>query len=365
MGQIACGPYTHEVRTLLFLVIAAGCGPAPVPPDERQPPDPVRTGGDEEPPEDVPNPRALSAGATFADLVGAVRALDDHGNGDATAECLLRGEGPYRLEADLAVAVRPLPTPRSLHEEVSQTGPLRILTRWGQAGEGRTALAGLTSTPPPSAGAWLAIVVAADGIGLRTTDGSTSAGPFALGELGARLTALGATSAPVFVTADPETTLARLREVLRVVQASGRPIALAVALTDGIPVPDPPSRGEVETGLCTSAPAAPEGASGDMEPTAAREALAPASDGIAACMATASPESAGGGRVAVRFVVGEGGRVVHACATHDEIGDSGLRACVLDVVRALRFPDPGGLVHLAVPFVLAPDRGSVQRALCD
>lgn len=357
------------MRTLLLLAIVAGCGPAPIPPDERRAPDPVTSGGHED--DDAQRvqapPRALGAGATFADLIGTLRGLDDRGEGDSSEGCLLRGTGPYRVEADLAVAVRPLPAPRpSLHEEVSQTGPIRILTRWGQAGEGRVALAGLTSTPPPTPGAWLAVLLAADGLGLRTTDGSTSAGPFAVTELGARLAALPEAPAVVFVTAEAETTIARLRDVLRAVETAGLgPIALALPLADGTPVPDPPSRGEGDSGLCSATPPPPTGASGDLEPARAMEALAPASDGISACMATASPESAGGGRIAVSFVVGEGGRVVHACASSDDIGDSGLRACVLDVVRSLRFPEPGGLVHLAVPFVLAPERGGVQRALCE
>ncbi|MFW5876139.1 MAG: hypothetical protein ACOCXM_05340, partial [Myxococcota bacterium] len=57
--------------------------------------------------------RALGPAATFGELVAAARALDDAGAGDADAGCLLRSPptsaGGWRLEADLAVAVRPLP----------------------------------------------------------------------------------------------------------------------------------------------------------------------------------------------------------------------------------------------------------------
>src|SRR5688500_3606754 len=56
--------------------------------------------------------RTLPDGATFRDVADAARRLDDRRDQESTAGCLIRpaqGARVPRLNADLAVAVRPLP----------------------------------------------------------------------------------------------------------------------------------------------------------------------------------------------------------------------------------------------------------------
>ena len=69
---------------------------------------------------------------------------------------------------------------------------------------------------------------------------------------------------------------------------------------------------------------------------------------------------------AVLFRVGPDGRVAQACIGSDELGDAGVRRCVLDAIRATAFPrpDPSGTVDAALPVVLRPDASLRQRPLC-
>ena len=140
-------------------------------------------------------------------------------------------------------------------------------------------------------------------------------------------------------------------------------VVLAVALSSDTTLPDPPTRGDGDTGMCASMPPRSPGPTGDMDAAAARETLAGLSS-ASACLTNAGPESAAGGRLGLEIIVGGSGAVERACATSDEIGDSGVRTCVLDHVRALRFVASSGEVTLRLPISLVPDRSEAPRALC-
>ena len=70
------------------------------------------------------DPRALPGSAVFGDLVEVARALDERRDSRSESGCLLRASpGAYRLEADLAVAVRPLPqAPEELDARLATAG---------------------------------------------------------------------------------------------------------------------------------------------------------------------------------------------------------------------------------------------------
>lgn len=72
------------------------------------------------------------------------------------------------------------------------------------------------------------------------------------------------------------------------------------------------------------------------------------------------PELAG--RVAVRFVIGRDGTVVHAADGGSDLPDPSVVACVTRAYQSLSFPEPeGGIVTVVYPIVFSPDGGSGER----
>lgn len=356
----------------VLCLLWVGCGGAPAAPT------PVTVGGDEtavEESEAAPveaSPRALGPTATFADLVAAMRRLDDRGEGASGAGCLLRGSGragaSWHLEADLAVGVRPLPEAGPLAARLADGGPVRVLTRWGQRGDGRVTFAALTTLPPPRGGEATLVAVTDEGVLLRMTGeavGAPDGGPHPVPALAGPLSrVLERAGAEVYVTAEPGTSLRRLREVLAALSATAQDrVAFAVALPDGVSLPAPPAIEDAE-GLCPDGlPPSGEDA-GEVDPGRLRVAFAPLAEAGAACLSRAAPEAARGGRLELVLRIGAGGQVRQACLRRDGIGDPRLRACLLSAVRSLSLPDPGGDVDVALPLSLTPDRSGAQRALC-
>lgn len=361
---------TRLSSALLLLAGALACGPSgettgdttPTPPD-------LSHGGDEtsETPEETQeeqDPRRLAAGASFADLVAAAGALDARGGGQSSSGCLLEQAGAgHMLRADVAIALRPVPSPPA---SLAGSGErVRVFSRWGQRGSGSPVLAALTATPPPAGGPVLAVLIDTESIALRSTDGSLVANGLESTALGqAMQEALQAGASRVFVSAAADVSLVRLSEVLAALpDEAATLVVLAVALSSDTTLPDPPTRGQGDTGMCSSMEPRTPGPTGDLDASAAREALSGLSS-ASACLTNAGPESASGGRLGLEIIVGASGAVERACATSDEIEDSGVRTCVLDHVRALRFPASSGEVTLRLPISLVPDRSEAPRALC-
>jgi hypothetical protein len=362
------------------LLILVGCdrgnseNGGSTPPDE---------GGEE--PVEVGDARALGATATFSDLVAAVRRVDDRNEPESTAGCLLRGGdgvgAPFRLEADVAVAVRPVgDAPGELARRLeAHDGGVRLLSRWGQQGEDPAmAVMTLTSTPPPTGAPSVVAIVTDLGVHLRSTAGPLPAaarGPFAAGDLAARLAAAPSEAPSVIVvTADAGISLGRVRSVLAALP-DGAPVALGVMLAENTRLPDEPPRPEAETdGLCPDGLPEPgdgpiEGhfGEGGLSPEALLGALGPFREAATDCLGAATGAAAAGGRLIVVFRVGADGRIAEACVRTDEIGDAGVRRCVLDALRPATFPqpDPAGTVDVSLPVVLRPDASLRQRPLCD
>jgi hypothetical protein len=68
------------------------------------------------------------------------------------------------------------------------------------------------------------------------------------------------------------------------------------------------------------------------------------------------------GRVTVDLRVGPDGKVCSANVTRNELGDSGVAECVVDVLREFVYPPPdGGCVEVNVPLRFLP-RSSLSDA---
>jgi hypothetical protein len=325
-----------------------------------------------------PNPRQLSVGASFADLVAAVRALDGLGASESEAGCLLRGGdlAPCVLVADLASAVHPIPeAPRDLEARLDDPrAPVVVLTRWAQHGAGAgIALVGLSATPPPSRGHLAVVLLSRQGAHLRRTDAGVSpshAGPFPVNRLAEHLPVVMEGAAGVVVSAEAGVPLSTLRAALAQVPAGAPPTTLALALEDGVRLPSPPTPDPSTHGMCAAGalPAPPPGQTlGTVAPDAVRERLASMTEGAMRCFEFARGDAARGGRLRVLTRIGAQGRVTEACATTDQLGDPTLRNCVLGVVRGVVFPAPvdGDFVDVALPIRLLPDSSARQRPLCD
>lgn len=324
------------------------------------------------------NPRALGVGATFGDLVAAVRNLDGLGQSDSASGCLLRGGSlaPFQLEADLASAVHPIPdAPRELEARLDDPRDTAVvLTRWAQHGQtGSLTLVALSATPPPLPGHLAVVVLGREGAYLRRTEGSVPAahaGPFPTNRLAEHLPVVLEGAAGVVFTAEAAVPLSALRTALGSLPAGSPPAVLGLALDAGVRLPTAPAPDPSVHGLCPGG-ALPEPAAdqrlGSLTPDAIRARVAGMGEGAMRCFEYARGDAARGGRLRVLARIGPQGRVSEACATSDELGDPTLRACVLGVVRGLVFPPPaeGDYVDVALPIRLLPDTSQQQRPLCD
>ncbi len=357
----------HSLGFLLFSWYFVGCGAsAPTrdsPHHEPRPPS-------EETPRSL---RELPRDAHFADLATAARTLDQRRDQESDAGCLLRvSESTLGLVADLAVAVRPLPTPpRDLETYLARTlGPVRVLTRFGAygAGDAELALVAINTTLPPSQGVALSLFLTGGGLYARRSDA-----PF--GERDASridwvLERIDWSDFDlVAVTASASTPVRVLAELLSHLPSSmaGR-IALAVALEPGTRLPEAPTMVDAEQGVALCLDGLPEldetAPIGDVPPSQIRRALGPLERAAELCVGTSLGRGAAGGLVSIAVRISPSGRVSDACIMEDATGDPSLRACVVRAARALVFEPPGFFVDFALPMRLLAGRSQHQAPIC-
>lgn len=352
---------------------------AGVPPHEQLPPSPDAH---------VTPDRELGSNVTFSTVVAAARALDDSGAGPSEEHCLLRGgtdtSPRMRLAAEVVVGVRPLPDPSiDFDEALARDGlPVRILTRWGDIGPAvhGFVLTTFTDLPPPREGHPPIVVFLTDrGITLRTTalrSSTLSAGTHLGTELGlddfARYVRSTDTETSFVVTAEAETSYARLRALLGVLNEAHRHVALGVPLapTTRLPQQQPLTTLEERRGLCPEGlpPLADTVIEGTVNADQVRTRLREVQQTALVCMQRArSTDALDGGLYRITFRIGGDGRVTDACALTDEIADANVRLCVLEAVRALAFtpPTPPGPADVAIPLRFSPSYGTPNTALCD
>ncbi|MCS6797912.1 MAG: hypothetical protein NZ898_05200 [Myxococcota bacterium] len=324
--------------------------------------------------------RRLAADATFGDLVAAVAALDGTDDESSEAGCLLRtgrDGSPHRLEADVAVAVHPLPpVPADLDAHLE--GPVAILTRWGLAGDpgtARLALVSLTASRPTRGG--LLVAVTDEGVHARPVGTPTGTGPrfsrlevpTAAARLREALGAEGTSHGVLFVTAERNVPLTRLIALFEALGPVAHATSFAVALAPGtrLPSASPAAMPAADThcpdGLPEPGPEEPEG---ELPALALGGALSPLREAAVECLRNAGPEGGHGGRVLLAMRIDASGRVAHACVMRDEIGDPILAACIVRAARTqqLPAPRPAGFVDVALPLRLQPIEPAPTRPLC-
>ncbi|MEM7608006.1 MAG: hypothetical protein AAF411_21850 [Myxococcota bacterium] len=332
--------------------------PAPPAPDEeaeRQPESVVEAVADDD---------RLALDGTFGQLVELAQRRTERGERNE-GPCIFRRDGAhYRVVGDLSAGLRPLPAPPETID-LGPAGPLRVFTAWGQYGEGQPVLASLSGAPPPRTRRALVGFVRASTIDVRTTDGSVGAEGLDNATFVATAREALETGARIFLTAERSLPIRRLMEVHEAMsQVLQRATSLALVLPPDLALPSPPPPGDSDTGLCRALEPHIPGAPGQLDAGAAREALSGLSS-LQTCLSGASPESAAGGRVEISLVIDAGGTVTRACAEEDGIGDSGVRGCILDRLRELSFPAPGGEVQLRFPLRLEPDRSEAPQLFCN
>lgn len=388
------------VRPLCRLLVAVswfgcgasfGCGGAPASAPQTPTPEPPRDSGavdsgavDSGAEAQAPgnDPRALGPTATFADVVAAARLLDDRSAADSTEGCLFRGDAApgsaFRVEADVAVAVRPLsdPAPNLLPRLRRAAGAVAVLSRWGRAGPdgGTMAFSTFTSAAPPE-GPSIVLAITEAGVLLRSTEGAVPTGhegPFPAADVAAHLAAAAPSNAGMLVvTASPTTPLPGLRAILLSLppRLAAR-VALGVVLAADTTLPaGPRPPAAVDDGLCDDGLPEPAAEQVETSPDASAVlgALASFRENAAACVSAAGAGAARGGRLEILLRAGAGGAVEAACAHRDTVGDAALRACVLGSARSARLPAPTderGFYDVALPLLFAADDSLRQAPWC-
>lgn len=357
------------MRWLLLASFLLACGPGTPPPAHEDEREPEHGGGEDLAPTSA---RDLPGGATFAQLCDAAREQDRLRDQDSSAGCLLRRSGDaFRLEADLAVAIRPLPAPEAdLDARMASSEPVRVLTRYGAYGTSpRMGLVALTTTAPPRGAIeeaiGLVIVLTDRGAYARRTDvafGATTPGPID--------TVIGAAPfadvSTTFVVAEAGVSLEAVHAALALLPSTlAGHVALAVALEAGVALPDRPTLDPGEPApLCAGIAETDEPWSETASGPALLERIGSLRGPISVCVGASTGPGARGGRMELMVRLTRGGTVAEACMSQDSTDDEPLRACILRAVRELGFPDPEGQVIFAVPLVLEPGIAHRQAAVC-
>jgi hypothetical protein len=311
----------------------------------------------------------LPSHATFGELVALARTLDQHGAGDSTESCLLGANGDAsRLGAAVLPAVRPMPdAPAALVTTLDSGGRVRVLSHWGQTGDGEFALATFTTVSAAAARAPAAVLaLTRAGVFVRYGDREARPddGPLAPHAIPTRLAS--APAHALYLTAERDMPVSELHALLASLPLD-RPVALAVALPAGTRLPEPTRPGRAAHACPDGLPAPPRGAQeGDLAAAEIANALASLPAEAARCRDTAGGAAAAGGKLTLALRVEPDGRVRDACAVRDSVSEPALVACLVGFARGLRFsaPAPAGFVDLHVPLDLAPAGPEPQRPTC-
>jgi hypothetical protein len=316
--------------------------------------------------------RSLPAHATFGDLVAAARALDGAGEGHSDAGCLLRGGlEPTRLEADLMPGARPLPTvPAELGPALDQqSGAVGVLSAWGNVvGDPGVILLAFTTTSPGAIKLpVVALFMTRNGTYVRAADPAVRAHPKALSASDATtLLSQLPGSAAIYVSAEQDTTLHALAELLRGIPNRFE-VALAVALPKETRLP-PPAAANTDL-LCPSGLPAPAHGEheGDLDAESARAAFGPLREAALSCALATGGRALLGGRMVLGLRIGADGKAAQLCFVSDAIAEPQLRRCLVSAARDLNLPtpQPAGFVDLNVPLEIALEGPTQQRTSCD
>jgi hypothetical protein len=378
--------YTFAVASLIttIAITATHCGGAQetVKPITSQSAKPATEKAPKAPAEEMPaDSRVLAAYATFGDVVTAANNLDQRLLSHSDKKCLLRRpallQEPWNLDADLAVAVRPLPsTPDDLDKRLEgHPGKVHVMTLWGRVGDDTNAivLVAFTTTSPQSARLpAVALFLTDRGITVRQSDEASepNAAPLQLADVGPFLANLASKKEfALYVTANANISLRALYDLLSVLPYPQREVALTVALAPETRLPKPfiPSAKEADIWCPQGLPEPPEEApQGDIPQIEIMTAMGSMRDKARQCLSVAEGSGAAGGRVVIAMRVDENGNVSKQCLVEDAIQDLALGKCLLSTVGELRFPPPSpkGFVDIHLPLKLSPEGISGQSPIC-
>lgn len=323
--------------------------------------------------------RVVKPTTTYGSLVDQIAELDRRGLAHSDEACLLsmsKGSDQWHLSADLAVAVRPLPeAPIDLDAQLSNRQAASVLTRWGHLGAGAKGplLAALTTSPPSAREQALIIFVTDQGIYGRSSNVAVPIGwDGALNpeQLGALLRKerekLSSSVDGIYITAERDITLEQVKRLLVDLTPLQVPVALAAALAKD--TRQPPKKEASSELLCPRGlpPLDPGTAYGTLEARQLQEARKTLQERAETCMEHASGTSAEGNTLNLTLRLDKSGRLIQACFVNDEIGDVGLRQCVNQALKEVRFPapEPPGIVDINIPlrFVYLP--AFAQQPIC-
>jgi hypothetical protein len=333
--------------------------------------------------EDVPlDRRLLSTDARFGDLIAAVNHLDQHDQHHSEKKCLLRrlpfNSERIALEADLAVAVRPLPdAPERLDKRLrTESGKIHVITIWDRIGVDASgiALVAFTTTSPASARLpAVALFLTDRGITIRQTDQIPEPNnkPIQLNQLASFLADIASQkNFALYVTADAQIPLSALYDLLSTLPYPQPEVALAVALAAGtrLPTQSKPSTRDTAVWCPQGLPELKHDApQGDIPRSDIVATVGAMREEAQQCLAAADGSAAGGGRVQVAIRVGASGSVERQCLIEDEIQNLALAKCILSTVSSLRFPppNPSGSVDIHLPLRLTSQGISGQKPVCE
>lgn len=328
-----------------------------------------------------PNWRNLSSNARFGDLIAAVNHLDQHDLSRSDRKCLLRrlpfSDERIALEADLAVAVRPLPhAPDELDKRLqSESGTVHVITLWDRIGSdtsGIVLVAFTTTTPASARLPAVALFLTNRGIYVRQSDQTSEPNnkPIQLNELAPLLAHIASQKDfALYVTADAQVSLRALYDLLSALPDPQPEIALAVVVAAGTRLPKQSKSSTRDTtvwcsqGLPELKSEIPEG---DIPRSDIIAAVGAIHEGAQQCLAEADGSAAAGGRLQVAFRVGVSGNVERQCLIEDEIQNLALAKCILSTVSTLRFPppNPSGPVDIHLPLRLTSQGINRQKPIC-
>ncbi|MDB4985248.1 MAG: hypothetical protein JWN04_426 [Myxococcaceae bacterium] len=357
----------------LFTLLCLACGPAR--PPEGAPPQPAPVARDSLSARASPlhvASEVLAKDAHYADLVRAASELEGSTREPSSrpSTCLLAQTGSdFRLRAELASAVRPLPLPPDdLDQSMKNAAHVELLSAWGRHGDGngKLALAAFSSSAPTSTA--FALLLTDRGLALRSPSGSTAA-PLDELDLPRALSALAtldpARSANVFVAAEASFPLRELYRVLAGLGAAQRRVVLAVSLAPNTALPLPVSA-TAKVARCPDGLSATDAPEGSLPASELMAGIAPLKEHAADCLARGDARGAAGGRLRIAFRIAANGHVQEACIVSDQLDDAGVANCVIGLASQLRFapPSPTGVLDLELPIALQASPQVVQNAVC-
>jgi hypothetical protein len=341
-------------RLVLPLVLFAACAPAPRP---AAPPAPAPLAASPTLARDQ-----LAADASYGDLV---RAAAELGDGTGSGECLLARTGDgFRLRAELASGVRPLPLPsEELASLLKQSARVELLSAWGRHGDGSATLGlvGFTLAAPARDGA--AVLLTQGGLSVRGASGSGLLPRDALDTAQAMGALAQLPDAVVFVAAEARTPLARVADLLAALGQARREVVLAVNLGADTRLPRPPT---TRVARCPEGLPPTDQPEGSVPTAQLMAGVAPLTEAAADCLGRGDARGAAGGRLRVGLRIDATGRVAQACVVHDELGDDAVAGCVTELAGRLSFPSPSpaGVLDVELPVVLRPRSRTERPPLC-